>query len=87
MTALGIALIVSGVALVCATVIFLLIVAREPPSALETFEQGLERHDHYGVRRAPQDLDADKSEPTEHVPEDGERRDQPTVSRLDQAEE
>ncbi len=75
MTPLGIGLIVCGLTLICASVIFPWIVGREP-SSHETFEQSLERHDHYGVRRAPRDLDADKSEPTEHVPDERDRRDE-----------
>ena len=74
MTILGIGLIICGLTLVCASAVFPWIVGRDR-SSLETFEQSLERHDHYGVRRAPRDLDADKSEPTEHVPEDRERHD------------
>ena len=75
MTPLGIGLIVCGLTLICASVIFPWIVGRKPSSSQETFEQSLERHDHYGMRRAPQDLDVDKSEPTEQVPDDRQDRD------------
>jgi len=47
MTALGIALIVCGLTLVCASMIFLLIVSREPPSRQESFEESLERLNHH----------------------------------------
>jgi len=74
MTILGIGLIICGLTLVCASAVFPWIVGPKPPSQ-ESFEESLERLGHYGERRAPRDLDADKSEPTEHVPEDRERRD------------
>jgi len=76
MTTLGIALIVAGVAVVCATMMFLLIVGLEPSSAEESFEESLDRLDHHvrDAQRTPQDLD-DKSEPTEHVPDERERND------------
>jgi hypothetical protein len=69
MTALGIALIVCG--LTCASVIFPWIVAGRELSSQESFEERLERLDHHvrDARRTPRDL-ADKSEPTEHVPDD-----------------
>ena len=47
MTPLGIALIVCGLTLVCASMIFLLIVSREPPSRQESFEESLERLNHH----------------------------------------
>jgi hypothetical protein len=69
MTALGIALFVCG--LVCASMIFLLIVSREPSSRQESFEESLERLNHHvrDAQRTPQDLD-DKSEAAEHAPDD-----------------
>jgi hypothetical protein len=69
MTILGIGLIICGLTLVCASAVFPWIVGRKTPSQ-ESFEESLKRHDHYGVRRAPRDLDADKSEPTERAPDD-----------------
>ena len=71
MTALGIALIVCGLTLVCASVIFPWIVAERELSSQESFEDGLARLDHHvrDVQRAPQDL-GDKSESAEHVPDD-----------------
>jgi hypothetical protein len=78
MTALGIALIVCGLTLVCTCVIFPLFVGRRPSSSQETFEESLERLNNYvrDARRTPsRDLD-EKSEPTEDVPDDRERRDQ-----------
>jgi hypothetical protein len=70
MAALGIALIGCGLTIVCASMIFLLIVGRERSSSQESFEESLGRLDHHvrGERRTPRDLD-DKSEPTEHVPD------------------
>ena len=70
MTALGIALIVCGLTLVCASVIFPWIVGREP-SASKEFYEDLERHDHFlrETHRKPRDLD-DKSKSTEHTPDD-----------------
>jgi len=71
MTALGIALIVAGVALVCATMIFVWIVGHDPSSAQESFEEGLGRLDQYvrNAQRPPRDSD-DKSEATEHAPDE-----------------
>lgn len=45
MTTLGIALIVCGLTIVCASMIFLLIVGRESSSPQESFEESLERLD------------------------------------------
>jgi hypothetical protein len=45
MTTLGIALIVCGLTIVCASMIFLLIVGRESSSHQESFEETLERLD------------------------------------------
>jgi hypothetical protein len=71
MNILGIALIVCGLTIVCASMIFLLIVGRERSASHESFEESSERRDDHirGARRTPQDLD-DKPEPTEHVPDD-----------------
>jgi hypothetical protein len=66
MTILGIGLIICGLTLICASAVFPWIVGRKPPSQ-ESFEESRKRHDHYGVRRAPRDLDADKSEPMFHI--------------------
>jgi hypothetical protein len=74
MTGLGIALIVCGLTLVCAGVIFPWIVVRRELSSRESFEEGLGQVDQH-VRDAPRDLDADKSEPTEPVPDAHERND------------
>ena len=70
MTALGIALIVCGLTLVCGSMIFRLIAGREPSSAQESFEESLERLDHHmrAAQRMPQDID--KSDPIEHHPDD-----------------
>jgi hypothetical protein len=73
MTALGIALIVCGLTLVCASVIFPWIVVGRERSSQESFEASGDSTMH--VRDAPRDLDADKSEPTEHVPDERERND------------
>src|SRR5258708_1693366 len=43
MTALGISLIVSGLTLVGASIVFLMFTGREPSSSQETFEESLER--------------------------------------------
>jgi hypothetical protein len=59
MTILGIGLTICGLTLVCVSAVFPWIVGRDR-SSLESFEESLKRHDHYGVRRAPRDLDADK---------------------------
>ena len=77
MTALSIALIVCGLTLVCGSVIFLLIVGREPFSSQESFEESLERLSHHlrDAQRRPRDLD-EKSEPTEDVPDDHQHREQ-----------
>ena len=56
MTALGIALIACGLTLVCANVVFLWIVGREPSSSQESLEEGLERFDPH-IRQTPRDLD------------------------------
>jgi hypothetical protein len=74
MTPLGIALIVCGLTLVCAGVIFRLIARREPSDSQESLEESLERFDRH-IQRTPRDLD-DKSEPIEHVPDDRQHRDQ-----------
>jgi hypothetical protein len=79
MTALGVALIVCGLTIVCASTIFFLIVGlilgREPSSPQESIEQGPFRiHDEMW-----RDQDApigDSSAPAEHVPDDGRRHDQ-----------
>jgi hypothetical protein len=68
MTALGIALIVCGLTLVCASVIFPWIVGREPSPSQESFEGDLERFDPH-IRQTPHGPD-DKSEGAEHVPEE-----------------
>ena len=70
MTALGIALIVAGLTLVCGSMIFLLF--REPSSSEESFEESLERIDDKMRREQGED----RSAPTEHVPNDRERRDE-----------
>jgi hypothetical protein len=67
MNILGIALIVCGLITVCASVIFLWIVGREP-SSQESFEEGLERFDPH-IRQTPRDSD-DKSEAAERVPDE-----------------
>jgi hypothetical protein len=48
MTALGIALIVGGMVLVCASVIFLLLATPEDPSSQRSFVESVERPDHHG---------------------------------------
>jgi hypothetical protein len=70
MTALGIALIFIGLTLVCGSMIFLLF--REPSSSEVSFEESLERIDDK-MRREQRE---DRSAPTEHVPNDRERRDE-----------
>jgi hypothetical protein len=78
MTALGIVLIVCGLTLVCACVIFPLVVGREPSSSQESFEESLERLSHHvrdAQRTRPRDLD-EKSEPTADVQDDHQHRDQ-----------
>jgi hypothetical protein len=60
MTTLGIALIACGLTLVCANVVFLWIVGREPSSSQESFKESLERFDSH-MRQTPRDSD-DKSE-------------------------
>jgi len=71
MTALGIALIVCGLTLVCASVIFPFIIGREPSSSHESFEDSRKRMDHHlrDSQRTPRDLD-DKSETAEPIPDD-----------------
>ena len=68
MNILGIALIVCGLITICASVIFLWIVGREPSSSPEPFEESVERFDPH-IRQTPRDSD-DKSEAAEHVPEE-----------------
>jgi hypothetical protein len=68
MNILGIALIVCGLITVCASVIFLWTVGREPSSSRESFEKSLERFDPH-IRQTPRDSD-DKSEAAEHVPDE-----------------
>jgi hypothetical protein len=68
MNILGIALIVCGLITVCASVIFLWIVGREPSSSRESFEKSSERFDPH-IRQTPRDSD-DKSEAAEHVPDE-----------------
>jgi uncharacterized membrane-anchored protein YhcB (DUF1043 family) len=46
MTALGIALIVAGLTLVCGSMIFRLFTRREPSSSQEPFEEDLDRTEH-----------------------------------------
>jgi predicted phage gp36 major capsid-like protein len=70
MTTLGIALIVSGLTLVCGSMIFRMF--SEPSSTGESFEESLERIDDK-MRRAQAE---DRSAPTEHVPNDSKRRDE-----------
>jgi hypothetical protein len=79
MTILGIALIVCGLTIVCASLIFLLIVVlilrREPSSPQESFEQRPFRiHDE--MWRERDEPIEDRSPPAEHVPDDGQRRDE-----------
>jgi hypothetical protein len=75
MTALGIALIVGGLALVCGSMIFRLFRSQEPASSEAPFEEGPFRiHDEMW-----RDQDApigDSSAPAEHVPNDREGRDE-----------
>jgi len=72
MTALGIALIVSGLTLVCASIVFLMFARRELSSSQESFEEGLFRMSD-DIRR---EQDEDRSAPTEDVPNDRKRRDE-----------
>jgi len=71
MTALGISLIVSGLILVGASIVFLMFTGREPSYSQETFEESLERMEHHlrDAQRTPRALE-DKSAPTEHIPND-----------------
>ena len=67
MTALGIALIVAGLTLVCGSMIFRLFTGSDPSASQESFEESLERLDsRLRAQRTSQDLD-DKSERTEDV--------------------
>jgi hypothetical protein len=70
MTALGIALIVAGLTLVCGSMIFRLFTGSDPSASQESFEESLERLDSRlrGAqrKRTSQDLD-DKSERTDDV--------------------
>jgi uncharacterized membrane-anchored protein YhcB (DUF1043 family) len=75
MTALGIALIVSGLTLVCGSMIFRMF--SEPSSSEESLEERLEQTEHHldemrKERGAPLE---DGSAPTEHVPDDRDHRD------------
>ena len=74
MTALGIALIVAGLTLVCGSMIFRLFTRREPAFSGESLEQELFRINDE-MWREPDKLE-DRSKPTEHVPNDGKRRDE-----------
>jgi hypothetical protein len=47
MTALGIALIVAGLTLVCGSMIFFLFTRREPSSSQGSFEEDLDRIEHH----------------------------------------
>jgi hypothetical protein len=75
MTTLGIALIVCGLTLVCGSMIFRLIVGREPSPPQASFEQGLERINDKMRREQGEPLE-DRSAPTEHIPNDRKHRDQ-----------
>jgi len=72
MTALGIAMIVAGLTLICGSMIFRLF--RGPSSSEESLEERLERTEHHldEIRRERGELSA----PTEYVPNDRERCDE-----------
>jgi hypothetical protein len=70
MTALGIALIVAGLTLVCGSMIFRLFKGQEPASSQEPSEDRLLRIDEEMRRRE------DGSAPTEQVPNDRQRSDE-----------
>jgi hypothetical protein len=79
MTALGIALIVAGLTLVCGSMIFRLFTGSDPSASQESFEESLERLDSRlrGAqrKRTSQDLD-DKSERTDDVLDNRQHRDE-----------
>jgi hypothetical protein len=75
MTTLGIALIVCGLTLVCGSMIFLLIVGREPSPPQEFVEEGLERINDKMRGEQGEPLE-DRSAPAEHVPDDRQRSDE-----------
>jgi uncharacterized membrane-anchored protein YhcB (DUF1043 family) len=76
MTALGIALIVAGLTLLCGSMIFRLF-RRHEPSSSQSFEERLERTEHHldEMRRERGELD-DRSAPAEHAPNDRKRSDE-----------
>ena len=76
MTALGIALIVIGLTLVCGSMIFSMF--SEPSSSEESFEERLEQTEHHldEMRKERGELLEDGSAPAEHVPNDRKRRDE-----------
>jgi hypothetical protein len=76
MTALGIALIVIGLTLVCGSMIFRMF--SEPSSSEESFEERLEQTEHHldEMRKERRELLEDGSAPAEHVPNDRKRRDE-----------
>jgi hypothetical protein len=84
MTALGIALIVAGLTLVCGSMIFRQFRRdepfrrEEPPPSQDSFEEILERADRHldEMPRGNGEAAKDQLLPTEHVPKDREGRDE-----------
>jgi hypothetical protein len=77
MDSLGVALLVSGMAFLVSGLIFLIPTERKLSSSQENFEESLERLGHHldEAQRTWRALE-DRSAPTEHVPNDRERRDE-----------
>jgi len=69
MTALGFALIVGGLALICGSVVFRSFGGNQPSSSEKSFEESLQRIDDK-MRREQGGALEDRSAPTEHVPDD-----------------
>jgi hypothetical protein len=69
MDTLGIALIVCGLPLVCASILFLMFASRVPSSSREPFEERLERTEHHldETRRIRGEAFEEESAPTEPV--------------------
>jgi hypothetical protein len=74
MTALGVALIVGGLTIICASMIFRLFARREPSASQESSEQGLFRINDE-MRREQDEPIEDRPAPAEHVPNDRKRGD------------
>jgi hypothetical protein len=79
MTALGMALVASGLTLICVSIGFAMFAGGEPSPSQDSFEERLERTEHHldEMRRERGELSFDdESAPTERVPDDRKPRDE-----------